>query len=44
MTRQSPVLDRTIQKLIEELAAHREPPIYELTPEERTFGPTIEVR
>lgn len=34
MTQESRVLDRTIQKLIEDLAVHREPPIYELTPEE----------
>jgi hypothetical protein len=34
MTQQSPVLDRTVRELIEELAIHREPPIYELTPEE----------
>jgi hypothetical protein len=34
MTPQSPVLDRTARKLIEEVAAHREPPIYKLTPEE----------
>ena len=34
MTQQSTVLDRTVRELIEELAAHREPPIYELTPME----------
>jgi acetyl esterase len=34
MTRESPVLDRTIQKLIQKIATLREPPIYELTLEE----------
>jgi acetyl esterase len=38
MAQESPVLDCTIRQLIEELASHREPPIYKLTPEEARNG------
>jgi acetyl esterase len=34
VTQEFPVLDHTIRAVIEGFAAHREPPIYELTPEE----------
>ena len=34
MAKTTPVLDRTIRDLVDELAAHPGPPIYELTPEE----------